>query len=203
MADIIVRIAEDEKNSNLLPVGKALMALSKNQTTITDAGGAATNTSDIPSNWSGWPDSMKAHAEDIYANIALSIYEDAGDPEIIEAGNPDAVKAVMALKFVFEAEGEMVVPIPYQGALEQGAKRPPLGTRKEYHLYLRKAVFEGAKADFLTALAVSSLTDTQKAEVTGIYDAVADDGLAPGDDTAHDMQTFHTQLGEYSIRQCQ
>ncbi|MEP2717125.1 hypothetical protein [Pseudophaeobacter sp.] len=202
MSDAIVRIAEEGQNSDLLPIGTALYFLSQNQGTIA-GGGPPVFSSDIPDNHTTWPGPMQQKVGEIYNSLAVTVFDGAGGHTIIPSGDPTQIKAHLKLKFVFEKEGEMVVPIPHLNALERGKSNAPLNFRVDYNSYIRASVFDEVEEDFAAALRESSLTAAQFTEVMKIYDEIENSGNLEGEVPGEDEETFHTQLGEYSVRQCQ
>ncbi len=204
MSDFIVRIAETGENTDLYPVGMAIDALSSAKQAIKDAGGTIMSSGNLAASWDSWPKEMQDHIEKIYDSMAVSVYGDGADPVDVGPGAGDQMKTHMTLKFVFEEEGEMVVPIPYAGAIAKGKANAPLKFRSEYNTYVRGQVFQDARPEFVADLAntLSHLSQADLDAIAAVYDGVAANGAAQGDNPDNDLQTFHMQLGEYNVRQC-
>ncbi|MCA0869666.1 hypothetical protein LCL97_02400 [Seohaeicola saemankumensis] len=202
MSDISVRIAEKGgQNSKLGPIGEALLDLSSKKQAIVDAGGTISSSSDITPAWETWPDDEKASAEAIYASLAINIYDEHGAVTKVPSGKPGLVKQHVALKFVFEEEGELVVSIPHSAALGRAPR--PLENREDYIPYLRRSAFAQAKNEFHRALRDDTdLTAGQISQVMYVFDKITAASLRPGQNPSQDRDTFHTQLGEYNMRQC-
>lgn len=202
MSDITVRIAQkDGQNTDLVPIGRALLDISANKQAIVAAGGTINSSKDIQPEWESWPAAQKASAESVYSSLAINVYDGQGGTTIVPSGHPDRVKSHVKLKFVFEEEGEMIVSVPHSAALARAPK--PLENRQEYIPYLRQTTFDHAKSAFFSALSDDTdLTAGQIAQVMFVYDKIAGAGLRPGENPPKDTETFHTQLGEYNMRQC-
>jgi len=204
MTDFSIRIGVDDMDTDARPIGGAIAGLSAAKGAIVQAGGTIVTSSDIKSTWASWPAKQQAMVETIYNSMAINTFDDAGNESpAINRGNGDKIQEAISLVFVFEDEGQMIVPISSHRDIMRGLEEPPMNFLDTYDAGRKTAVGEKALGEFQTAIdSISALNAVQGGKVMEAFKEVFGIGTAVDPDPDANIETFYTQLGEYNMRQC-
>ncbi|GEM_PF-4219176 len=162
---------------------------------------------DYSSQKGSWTSNAQDAAEAIFDALSFVIWNGNTIQKVHDFNEPANVKKVhdhIKLIFIFEEEGQMVVPVPSTKQIERGETSAPLNLPDVYdQLVSVKTVRElnrrlrAAKAGG-TNTVLSSLTEPQLAAVETELQ-LAGEAMRT---EANAVDTFYAQLGDYSVRQC-
>ena len=120
----------------------------------------------------------------------------------------DKAREDVKLVFVFEEDGQMVVPVPSISQINRGVKNAPLKLPSVYDQFISDNSITELVAKMRTISSggdnniFSSFTDPQWADVEALLRSAAKAMRDKAEDEPNKSKTFYAQLGDYSVRQC-
>ena len=210
MADFTIKVFRPDGDpvppSRVRAIGNQLAALAEefekmkgDGTVILNQTSALDSVTEQVGTWTG---DAKDAVELILESLSVQLWNGTEKDRDIPFGDPEARRAV-DLKFVFEEDGQMVVPVPTKKNIERGLKYAPLELPEEYdNLISQKAavsIANGLAAVINADPGLSSLGSAEKSAIRDHVLAVVDK-LRQG--IEGDQGIFKAQLGDYSVRQC-
>ena len=156
--------------------------------------------SDLSKSWDQISDNAAMQRlKRILEGLSIDVIDDPDNPEVKGPDlDPSDLQNYVNVKFLFEQEGELVIVIPHESAIDFGLEDPPLNFDSTYNEFVRHQVMMGdARGELRSELLNSGMSEQEADGILEFYDHVAGEPPVGGPDA-----TFYTQLGEYSCRQC-
>ena len=218
MSDFTIKVFADRDDptepSDLRTVGRSLETLSRELATLVDSGTAQIHRSVDMAAYTAqrdsWTGDARAAAEALFNALSFRLYAADGsvEKEVGHKSDPEDKKVHdhIELIFVFEDEGQMIVPVPAAKLIARGLENAPLKIPSVYDALVPKntvrALMEGMQAARQRAQndggALGTLSEQQ---MNAVLTALAEIARDLGTDVDTDA-VFFEQLGDYSVRQC-
>lgn len=196
--------------SNVRVIGNQLKVLANELSELAAKGDAqfyrTSQMDDYLGQKSSWTNNGNAAAETLFDSLSFRLYN--GDVLEREVGHDDPDKNVhdhVKIIFVFEDEGDMVVPVPTAKNVARGELNTPLRLPSDYDALVSEGTASELGERLVGAInnatdgPLSSITPMQADEIAIELGKVADEMR---DELNGDVAFFNAQLGDYSVRQC-
>ena len=207
MSDFTIKVFQGPGDpvlpSQVKVIGNQLKVLANELPNLIKDGATIQTTSSVGDYTGDWTPAAKAAVETLLGSLSYRLWDGDNGRDVGFDDPAEDVHNHVKLVFVFEEEGQMVVPVPTAKNIERGETLAPLRLPAEYDMLVSEGTASEMGSRLAGAIAnsgtLASITQAQRDEIVTELGKIADQMR---EEIKGDTAVFKAQLGDYSVRQC-